>query len=257
MKHEELKSFLDAKAEQYNNPSFIESDPISIPHRFNKKQDIEISGFIAATLAWGQRITILNNCNTLLQKMDQSPHDFIMHFTEKDLLAFKGFKHRTFNDDDLFFFFRALKNAYKKHSSLEALFTSNTLKTNLKHSIHEFRRAFFETPHLLRSEKHVSDPFKNSACKRLCMFLRWMIRQDKKGVDFGIWSNLLPAQLSCPLDVHTGNVARSLGLLSRKQNDWKAVEELDCALRNFDSKDPVKYDFALFGLGVFEGFGKN
>lgn len=251
-----LHDFLEEKVLQYNRPDFIESDPISIPHQYSKKQDIEISAFIAATLAWGQRKTILNNCSRLMMKMEHAPHDFILHHTPKDLERFQGFVHRTFNYDDLIFLLTALQQAYKKHESLEALFITSTPSGNLKDGLHQFRERLFETPHLHRSEKHISDPYKNSACKRLCMFLRWMIRKDAVGVDFGIWNTLTPAQLSCPLDVHTGNVSRALGILSRKQNDWKTVEELDTALRSFDPIDPVKYDFALFGLGVFEGFGK-
>jgi uncharacterized protein (TIGR02757 family) len=256
MNKQDLRDFLEEKVVQYNKPDFIESDPISIPHQYSKKQDVEISAFIAATLAWGQRKTILNNCSWLMEKMEYAPHDFIVHHDPKDLLRFRGFVHRTFNYDDLIFLLTALQQAYQQHNSLEELFVTSAEAGNLKEGLHQFRETLFKTPHLARSEKHISDPYKNSACKRLCMFLRWMIRKDAAGVDFGIWNTLSPAQLSCPLDVHTGNVSRALGILKRTQNDWKTVEELDAALRNFDPKDPVKYDFALFGLGVFEGFGK-
>ncbi len=248
-----LYDLLETKTKQYNKSFFIEDDPISIPHQFSKIQDIEISGFIAATLAWGQRITILNNCKKLMQIMDYAPHDFILNHSPTNLQRFEGFVHRTFNYDDLVFLLTALQNIYKENESMEALFLSPAKEKNVKVGLHNFRTAMLQTEHLQRSEKHISDPLKNSACKRLNMFLRWMVRKDANGVDFGIWQQLKPSQLSCPLDVHTGNVARALGLLKRKQNDWKTVEELDAALRKFDKNDPVKYDFALFGIGVYEG----
>lgn len=250
MNQKELKEFLDQKAEYYNNPNFIESDPIQIPHAFTKKEDIEISGFLAATIAWGQRPTIIKNAKRLMDWMDHAPHDFIVNHKESDLKAMRDFVHRTFNYDDLLFFIASLRNIYKKHNGLEAAFVGSTSKE----ALFNFRNLFFETPHLSRSEKHISNPLKNSSCKRLNMYLRWMVRKDSKGVDFGIWKQLSPAQLSCPLDVHTGNVGRTLKLLKRKANDWKAVTELDISLRKLDKQDPVKYDFALFGLGVFEKF---
>lgn len=252
MKHADLKELLDEKAIQYNSTEFIESDPIQIPHLFTKKEDIEISGFLAATIAWGQRPTIIKNAKRLVEGMDYAPHDFILNHTPQDLQRFEGFVHRTFNYDDLLFFITSLRNIYQRYGSLENCFTPNTGDTNLKNGINNFRNIFFEIDHLDRSKKHVSDPFRNSACKRINMYLRWMVRPNDSGVDFGIWKNISPSLLSCPLDVHTGNVARTLGLLKRKQNDWKAVEELDSSLRKFNAKDPVVYDFALFGMGVFE-----
>ncbi len=230
---------------------FIESDPISIPHKFSKKEDIEIAGFLAATIAWGQRKTIINNANRMMEMMDFEPHHFVLNHQESDLIKLPDFKHRTFNKIDFCHFIRGLKHIYTNHGGLESVFGSHT---TLKDSIHHFRQVFFEIDHPSRTGKHVSDPFKGSSSKRLCMYLRWMVRQDKKGVDFGIWRSIDPTILMCPLDVHTGNVGRKIGLLSRKQNDWKAVEELSHHLRTMNPKDPIVYDFALFGLGVFENF---
>jgi len=252
-KHD-LKDFLDTKVKQYNNPKFIESDPIQIPHNFSKKADIEISGFLTATIAWGNRKSIINNANKLMLLLDNAPYDFILNHTSTDLDKLKPFVHRTFNGDDCIHFIKSLKHIYKNHNGLEAVFSKYAKKDSLQESISKFKSIFFEIEHLKRTTKHVSDPLKNSAAKRINMFLRWMIRQDHTGVDFGIWNTLSPNQLSCPLDVHSGNVARKLGLLKRKQNDAKALLELDTTLRKLDSVDPVKYDFALFGLGVFEGF---
>ena len=254
LKHSELKLFLDDKVALYNNPKFIESDPIQIPHQFSKKEDIEIAAFLTATIAWGNRKSIITNANKMMTLLDQSPFEFVMGHQNHDLDRFDGFVHRTFNSDDLKQFIKSLQHIYKKHSGLETLFAKYAAKNSLQQSIHQFKTYFFEIPHLERTKKHVSDPLKNSAAKRLNMYLRWMVRNDNTGVDFGIWQSLSPAQLSCPLDVHSGNVARKLGLLKRKQNDGKALAELDKALRKLDSIDPVKYDFALFGLGVFEGF---
>lgn len=254
MNKKELKEFLDEKVIQYNNTDFIESDPIQIPHLFSLKEDIEISGFLIATIAWGNRKSIINNGNKLMGIMGDAPYDFVMNFSEMDSVKFAGFKHRTFNEYDLTFFIKALQNIYMNHGGLEAVFSKNSESTSLQPAIHEFKKVFFETPHLPRTQKHISDPLKNSAAKRINMYLRWMIRNDNTGVDFGIWKNISPSLLSCPLDVHSGNVARKLKLLSRKQNDGKAVSELDAALRKLDAADPVKYDFALFGLGAFEKF---
>ncbi len=254
MRKSELKEFLDLKAEQYNSPQFIESDPIQIPHRFSRKEDIEIIGFLGATLAWGQRPTIIKNTTRLQELMDNAPHDFILNHEPEDRARFEGFVHRTFNYDDLLYFLASLQNIYKKHQGLENALLPLPDEDNMKGALSRFRGIFFEQEHLSRTKKHVSDPLANSACKRLNMYLRWMVRNDGKGVDFGLWPNHQARLLSCPLDVHTGNVARKLGILKRKQNDWKAVEELDNALRSFDPVDPVKYDFALFGLGVFEGW---
>ncbi len=254
MKKSELKSFLDFKVEQYNTPEFIDSDPIQIPHQFSKKEDIEISGFLTAIIAWGNRKSILKNANRLMEMLDRSPHDFILNHSESDLKSLTGFVHRTFNETDLIYFISALKNIYKNHSGIETVFNQNAEKDFLQPAIHEFKKVFFELPHPSRTQKHISDPLKNSAAKRINMYLRWMVRKDQAGVDFGLWEKLDASQLSCPLDVHSGNVARKLKLLKRKANDAKALNELDIALRKLDAVDPVKYDFALFGLGVFEKY---
>lgn len=248
-----LKEFLDEKVILYNNPKFIESDPIQIPHKFSKKEDIEIAGFLTATIAWGNRKSIINNANKLMDLLDHSPHDFILNHKEEDLQRFDNFVHRTFNSVDCITFIKALQNIYNNHNGLEAVFSKGR-NENLQHSISQFKQIFFEINHLPRTQKHISDPLKNSAAKRINMFLRWMVRPNNTGVDFGIWKSIKPSELSCPLDVHSGNVARKLGLLSRKQNDAKALQELDKNLRLLDPIDPVKYDFALFGLGVFEKF---
>ena len=254
MNKKDLKEFLDTKVEQYNHPKFIESDPIQIPHQFSKKEDIEISGFLTATIAWGNRKSIINNANKMMNLLDQSPHDFIINHEDSDLEKLLPFVHRTFNGNDFIQFIKSLKHIYETHNGLESVFSKSSEEKNFQHAIHNFKNVFFEIDHLERTKKHVSDPLKNSAAKRINMYLRWMVRQDNNGVDFGIWKSISPALLSCPLDVHSGNVARKLKLLKRKQNDGKALLELDTALRQLDSSDPVKYDFALFGLGVFEGF---
>lgn len=251
---QELKEFLNAKVILYNNPKFIESDPIQIPHTFNTKEDIEIAAFLTATISWGNRKSIIKNARFLMELMDFAPHDFVMDHSESDLKRLLPFVHRTFNGQDCIQFIKGLSHIYMNHNGLEAVFIKHAEKKSLQKSIHYFKHYFFEIDHLTRTEKHISDPYKNSAAKRINMFLRWMIRTDNAGVDFGIWKGLSPTQLSCPLDVHSGNVARKLGLLTRKQNDAKALLELDTNLRKLDPKDPVKYDFALFGLGVFEGF---
>ena len=250
----EMKEFLDEKADLYNRPSFIENDPVSIPHRYSRKEDIEISGFLTATIAWGNRTMILKNADRLMDIMGNAPYDFIINHREKDLSSLNKFVHRTFNSDDLYFFFAALKHIYRKRGGLEKLFNTYKTDNSLQPAIHEFHNIFFELPHLKRTERHVSDTGKGSAAKKINMFLRWMVRNDQRGVDFGIWKSIPPSILSCPLDVHSGNIARKLGLLKRKQNDAKAVAELDLVLRSFDKEDPVKYDFALFGLGVNEKF---
>lgn len=252
--NQQLKDFLDAKVEQYNHPRFIESDPIQIPHQFSKKEDIEIAGFLTATIAWGNRKSIINNANSMMELLDRSPYEFVMQHQESDLERLLPFVHRTFNGDDFIQFIKSLHHIYEHHHGLEYAFSIHTQKASTQNAIHEFKKTFFEIKHLERTKKHVSDPFKNSAAKRINMFLRWMVRNDNIGVDFGLWKDLNPSQLSCPLDVHSGNVARKLGLLKRKQNDGKALAELDTKLRKLDKDDPVKYDFALFGLGVFEGF---
>ena len=254
MNKAELKDFLDAKVIQYNNPKFIESDPIQIPHEFNKKEDIEIAGFLTATISWGNRKSIINNANRLMELLDNSPYDFVMNHQETDLEKLQPFVHRTFNGKDCIQFIKSLQNIYSNHNGLEAVFAKHAKQISLQDSISKFKTVFFEIEHLQRTQKHVSDPLKKSAAKRINMFLRWMVRNDNVGVVFGIWKSISPSLLSCPLDVHSGNVARKLGLLKRKQNDAKALLELDTALRKLDAKDPVKYDFALFGLGVFENF---
>lgn len=250
----ELKEFLDAKVEQYNHPSFLESDPLQIPHRYSKKEDIEISAFLTATIAWGNRKSIINNANRMMQLMDNAPHDFVLSHKESDLERFSGFVHRTFNQTDLCFFIKSLKNMYSMYDGLENVFADGISKNSMQPAISNFKQTFFEMPHQIRTTKHVSDPSKGSAAKRINMFLRWMVRDNSTGVDFGLWKSIPSSVLSCPLDVHSGNVARKLKLLKRKQNDAKALAELDKSLRNLDPHDPVKYDFALFGLGVFEKF---
>ncbi|MEM6515081.1 MAG: TIGR02757 family protein [Bacteroidota bacterium] len=254
LKKAELKEFLDAKADFYNNPKFIETDPIQIPHRFSKKGNIEISAFLTATIAWGNRKGIINNGNRMMSLLDNAPLEFITNHEENDLKKLLPFVHRTFNGIDFIQFVRSLKHIYSNHNGLEGAFAKHSEKSSLQKSIHHFKSAFFEIDHLNRTRKHVSDPLKNSAAKRINMFLRWMVRKDNNGVDFGIWESISPSQLSCPLDIHSGNVARKLKLLKRKQNDAKALSELDISLRKLDQNDPVKYDFALFGLGVFENF---
>ena len=250
----ELKELLDLKAIQYNSLEFIDSDPIQIPHEFSLKEDIEIAGFLTATIAWGNRKMIINNAKKLMDIMGNSPYDFVMEHEEHHLENLSTFVHRTFNSEDCITFIKALQHIYKNHQGLEAIFTKTQEAFSMQNSISEFKKIFFETAHLHRTTKHVSDPNNGSAAKRINMFLRWMVRQDKAGVDFGIWKNIPSSKLSCPLDVHSGNVARKLGLLSRKQNDGKALNELDISLRKLDANYPVKYDFALFGLGIFEKF---
>lgn len=254
MTSSELKAFLDEKVEQYNHPSFLDGDPIQVPHEFTAKTDIEISGFLTATIAWGNRKSIIKNAKRLMQLLDQVPFDFVMNHSSTDLEKLTQFVHRTFNGIDLEYFITSLKNIYANHGGLESIFMKHQHKDSLQPAISEFKKIFFELAHPERSKKHVSDPSKGSAAKRINMFLRWMVRDSTTGVDFGIWNQLNPYQLSCPLDVHSGNVARKLKLLTRKQNDAKALAELDKNLRKLDPIDPVKYDFALFGLGVFEKF---
>ncbi|RTY99761.1 TIGR02757 family protein [Flavobacterium sp. RSP49] len=254
MNPSELKDFLDEKVLQYNTLDFIESDPVQIPHLFSQKEDIEIAGFLSATIAWGNRKMIIKNSHRMMDLMGNAPYDFVMSYTENNLEQLELFVHRTFNGQDFASFIRSLQHVYANHGGLEAVFSKHQEIHSMQKSIHEFKKIFFEIPHQHRTQKHISDPLNNSAAKRINMYLRWMIRQDNKGVDLGIWKSISPASLSCPLDVHSGNVARKLGLLTRKQNDGKALSELDTNLRKLDGIDPVKYDFALFGLGVFEGF---
>lgn len=252
-----IKDFLDEKVAQYNGLNFIELDPISIPHRFRKKQDIEVAGFFAAILAWGQRKTILSKCNELLARMDDAPYDFLIHHSESDLKVLLGFKHRTFNEVDALYFVHFLSCFYRQQASLEAAFLIGQTGAvgSMETMLTQFQRYFFSLEGApLRTKKHISSPATRSACKRINMYLRWMVRQDNQGVDFGIWKAISPAQLICPCDLHVDRVGRKLGLITRKQTDWGTAIELTQMLRTFDAKDPVKYDFALFGLGVEEKF---
>lgn len=248
---EQIKDILENYTFKYNQPDFIEKDPISIPHLFSTKEDIEIAGFLSATIAWGNRKAIVKSARQLIAWMDNSPYDFVKNASEKEFEIFSDFKYRTFNGTDCIFFLKSLQNIYKNHKGLESVF-NNGYATNksVKEAIFSFRNIFFEPIHESRTEKHVANPMKNSAAKRLNMYLRWMVRNDNKGVDFGIWKNISINDLYIPLDVHTGTIARELELLNRKQDDWKALEELMENLRKFDPIDPVKYDYALFGLGV-------
>jgi len=272
----QLKDFLEAKVAQYNSPDFIKNDPVCIPHLFSKKQDVEIMGFWAATLAWGQRITIINKCKELITLMDGAPYDFIINHQEPDLKKLLHFKHRTFNDIDTLYFIAFFRHHYERFDSLEDAFIPNEtvilsdseesyprdnpqIKEGLavvENALNHFRAYFFsleDSPH--RTKKHVSSPSQKSTCKRLNMFLRWMVRKDNNGVDFGIWNHIKPADLIIPCDLHVDRVARNLGLTTRKQTDWQTAVELTEKLREFDPLDPVKYDFALFGLGIEERWG--
>jgi len=287
----ELKDFLDLKVDQYNRPNFIQNDPICIPHRFTKKQDVEIAAFFAAILAWGQRKTIINKCSELFDRMDNQPYDFMLNHGDDDLKRLLGFKHRTFNDTDLLYFVSFFNHHYQQSDSLETAFLfpdpmfterpashvegsegkgigkvneagkkQNTIAEARsipvgEEALNYFRSYFFSLPDFpRRTIKHISSPLQKSTCKRLNMFLRWMVRSDDRGVDFGLWHKLRPADLICPCDVHVDRVARRLSLISRKQTDWRTAVELTEELRRFDPLDPVKYDFALFGLGVEEKF---
>jgi len=254
MKGEELKVFLDQRVDLYNRSLFIGVDPISIPHRFTVREDIEISGFLAATIAWGNRVAILRSADRMLAFMGSSPYDFVINHRDSDLKCIDGCIHRTYFAEDFIYFIEALRYIYTEKGGMEAVFARYQTADSLQPAIHEFGKIFFELPHNPRTRRHLSDPYKGSAAKRINMFLRWMVRSDDRGVDFGLWRSVSPSVLSCPLDVHSGNVARKLGLLNRKQSDAKAVSELDARLREMDPADPVKYDFALFGLGVFEHF---
>ncbi len=251
----ELKEFLDHKVLQFNTFDFIESDPVSVPHLFSKKEDIEISGFLTATLAWGNRKAIIQAAVQLMERMAHSPFDFVMNAGETELEELHNYYYRTFRGCDLEYYITALRNIYKIHHGLEHTFTTGYLqKGSVWDAISDARNIFFSLPHLQRTEKHFSSPMSGSSCKRINMFLRWMVRKDLSGIDFGIWNGIPASALICPLDLHSGNVARKLGLIRRNQNDRQAVDELMATLRTFDAEDPVKYDFALFGLGVFEKF---
>jgi len=249
---QELHSLLEEKVATYNHVSFIEHDPISIPHSFTSKQDIEISAFWTAMLSWGQRKTIINKAKELMTLMDGAPYDFIMHHQDADLQRLLTFKHRTFQPDDTLYFISFFREFYENHESLEEAFVGDDA-SDVKMMLTGFHERFFSLPDMLqRTKKHVSTPVRSSSCKRLNMFLRWMVRQDAAGVDFGLWDRISPAQLMIPLDVHVFKVSRRLGLLDSKRPDWHAVEDLTATLRSFDASDPVKYDFALFSMGVLE-----
>lgn len=251
----DLKPFLDSKVDQYNQLGFIKNDPVSIPHQYTKKQDIEISGFLAATLAWGQRITIINKTRVLLEMMDNSPHDFLLHHTLDELKPFEKYKHRTFNGTDTLYFIEFLSQFYKKNESLESAFSVAVSGYTVEQNLINFYHLFFSLPDSpSRTRKHLATPERKSACKRINMFLRWMVRKDNQGVDFGIWTKISPSQLICPCDLHVERVARKLKLIRRKQMNWETALELTANLRKLDPLDPVKYDFALFGLGIEEKF---
>lgn len=273
--NEDIRAFLEAKVHQYNQPNFIPNDPVSIPHLFTQKQDIEIMGLWAAVLAWGQRVTIINKCHELISLMDGAPYDFIMNHEESDLKKLLYFKHRTFNDTDTLYFISFFRHHYSNYDSLEDAFSSEPVvilsdsegssardtetKSSITHlvenALNYFRDYFFSFPdYPHRTKKHISSPAQGSTCKRLNMFLRWMVRKDDRGVDFGIWNKIKPGDLIMPCDLHVDRVARKLGLITRKQTDWQTAVELTERLREFDPGDPVKYDFALFGLGIEEHF---
>ncbi|WP_426791629.1 TIGR02757 family protein [Sphingobacterium sp. WOUb80] len=250
----DLKDFLDKKVDEYNQPGFIPNDPISIPHQFSAKQDIEIMGFLASIMAWGQRKTIINKCNELITRMDGAPYEYIMNHQEHDLRSLLGFKHRTFNDTDILYFVSFFKQHYQHFESLEDAFLMGqeaSKEIDLEMALNAFKIYFFSLPdYPVRTRKHISSPAQKSTVKRINMFLRWMVRKDTKGVDFGIWNRLSPKDLICPCDVHVERVARKLGLITLDKVNWKTAQELTANLRLLDSNDPVKYDFALFGLGV-------
>ena len=259
-----LKAFLDRKVQEYNRPSFIESDPVSVPHLYSKRQDIEIAGFFAATFAWGIRTTIINKCRELMGMMDNSPHEFILDHKPKDLRKLEQFCHRTFNSTDLLYFIYFLRQHYKKYDSLEDAFVHGNVLDTAKRGwetepvelyLNYFYSYFFSLEHVpQRTRKHIAAPMKNSACKRLNMYLRWMVRNDKKGVDFGLWQKIKSSELIVPLDLHVARVAKRFQLITRPNPDWQGALELTGHLRRFDQKDPAKYDFALFALGVIERF---
>lgn len=250
-----IKEFLEEKYFLYNRPEFIDTDPIQIPHLFSKKGDIEISGFLAATIAWGNRKNIIKSALRMMSLINHAPADFVLNASEKDLDIFNNYVYRTFNSIDLKFFIKSLQNIYKNHGGLGRFFENSYSKSgDIKQCLIEFYKLFFNLPHHERTRKHLANVERKSAAKRMNMFLRWMVRRDDKGIDFGLWEKIPPKALYLPLDVHTGNVGRKLGLLKRKQNDWKSVKEITDMLKTFDANDPIKYDYALFGLGVFEKF---
>ena len=253
----DLHNFLNKKVAEYNQPLFIAADPICVPHLFTKKQDIEIAGFFAAIFAWGNRTTIINKSKELMGLMDNAPHDFCLNHTDSDLKKLLNFKHRTFNPTDLYYFIEFFKFHYSHHQSLETAFTKNLKKSddNIEHALNGFYECFFSLEDVpKRTMKHIASPAKKATCKRLCMYLRWMVRKDNNGVDFGIWKNIKPSQLIVPLDVHVARVARHFNLIDRNATDWQTAVELTNEMKKLDKKDPAKYDFALFALGVIEKF---
>lgn len=253
LSHQELFALLEDSHERFNRPDFIQDDPVGIPHRFDRKEDIEISGFLAALIAWGRREMIIRSTNSLMERMDHAPFEYVMNASDDELENMNGFVHRTFNQEDAKTLIRSLRFAYESHGGLERIFSAGITEesTSIGDAIIHARGILTSAPDFLpRTGKHLANPAKGSSAKRLSMYLRWMVRDDRRGVDFGIWKEISPSLLICPLDVHTGNVGRQLGLLTRKQNDWKAAMELTENLRSFCSEDPVKYDFSLFGLGV-------
>lgn len=251
------KDLLEEKFEKFNQIGFIKNDPICIPHQFTLKQDIEIAGFFAAILAWGQRVTIISKCNDLLNKMDNAPFEFIKNCKSSDLKIFQSFVHRTFNFTDLLYFIEFFKYHYSNFDSLEDAFLQSNSLISQKERLIFFQKYFFSIEDFpTRTKKHISSPIKNSACKRINMYLRWMVRQDNKGVDFGIWKRIKPSELICPCDVHVERTAKILKFTARTKPDWQMAEEITSILRSIDPIDPVKFDFALFGLGIenyFEG----
>jgi len=250
---QQLKLFLDERVNRYDRPEFIDTDPIQVPHQFRRKEDIEIASFLTATFSWGQRKSIIKNANRLIEMMDHAPFDFLSYANKADRNRVAQFVHRTFNGDDCLFFLDSLKNIYREHGGLETVFNEGfSSEGTVFGTLQYFRDRFLSIPHDKHVRKHIADVSANASAKRLNMFLRWMVRHDSNGVDFGLWKNIPTSSLMLPLDVHTGDVARAYGLLTRKQNDWKAVEEITAVLRTFDAADPVKYDFALFGIGAFE-----
>ncbi len=248
--HVELKDLLDSAYERYARPEFIADDPIHVPRSFSKRADAETIGFLTATIAWGQRVTIISNAKKLVALLDDAPYDFVMNATETDLSRLDRFIHRTFNGIDARHFIRGLKHLYAEHGGIENAFLDEGETGGMGSAIGRFKSRFFEPEHQVRTRKHVADPSRGSNAKRINMYLRWMVRPDDRGVDLGLWKRIPPSALYVPLDVHTGRVARELGLLKRPQDDWKSVVELTEKLREFDPLDPVKYDIALFGIGV-------
>lgn len=254
MKVESVKEFLDEKVTEFNRPQFIETDPIQVAKHFSTKENIEIAGFLTATISWGNRVAIIKNALRMMELLENQPHDFVLNASGEDLKRLNRFVHRTFNSDDLIYFIHSLRNIYRNYGGLQYVFEDGYKNDNsVFGALSHFHEVFFELPGE-RTRKHISNVRKGASAKRLNMYLRWMCRNDKVGVDFGLWKRIPASALMLPLDVHTGNVGRKLGLLKRRSNDWKAVEEITATLRSFDPTDPIKYDFALFGLGVFEKF---